>query len=138
LPFWSAHVLWANGAQGHFFVREQYDPELWRHVRVATLEAGEGHKVILGSLLDAALVSCKPDWWTLTGWERVDSAATAAPRAFAAGGSSWVSAFSARNDGGQSFDWHTDRTPWQRRAEPVAAHTLPTANSSICRSGCRS
>ena len=46
------------------------------------LEAGEGHKVVLGPLLDAVLVSCKPDWWTLTGWERVDGATTPEPRAF--------------------------------------------------------
>jgi len=36
-----------------------------------TLEAGEGHKVVLGPLLEAVLVSRKPDRWTLTGWERV-------------------------------------------------------------------
>lgn len=68
-------------------MREQYDPELLRHVRVATLEAGEGRKLVLGPLLDAVLVSCKPDWWTMTGWERVDSATTVAPRAYQ---QSWI------------------------------------------------
>jgi hypothetical protein len=81
------HVLWAGRVQGHLYVREKYDPELSRHLRVATLEAGEGHHVVLGPLLDAVLVSCKPDWWTMTGWERVDSTTTAAPRAFQ---QSWI------------------------------------------------
>jgi hypothetical protein len=79
------HVLWARGVRGHLLICERYDPELTRHVRVATLEAGEGHKVVLGPLLDAALVSRKPDWWTLTGWGRVDRATSAAPRAFQGG-----------------------------------------------------
>jgi len=45
------HVLWAGRVQGQLYVREQYDAELSRHVRVATLEAGEGHRVVLGPLL---------------------------------------------------------------------------------------
>lgn len=81
------HVLWSGRVQGHLYVREQYDPELSRHVRVATLEAGDGHKLVLGPLLDAVLVSCKPDWWTMTGWERVDSSTTVAPRAYQ---QSWI------------------------------------------------
>lgn len=81
------HVLWSGRVQGHLYVREQYDPELSRHVRVATLEAGESRKLVLGPLLDAVLVSCKPDWWTITGWERVDSTTTVAPRAYQ---QSWI------------------------------------------------
>jgi hypothetical protein len=67
------HVMWSGRAQGELYVREKYDAELSRHLRVATLEARDGHKVVLGPLLDVILVSCKPDWWTLTGWERADS-----------------------------------------------------------------
>ena len=81
------HVLWAGRVQGDLYVREKYDPELSRHVRVATLEAGEGHQVVLGPLLDAVLVSCKPDWWTLTGWERIDTTVLAPGRAFQ---QSWI------------------------------------------------
>ena len=81
------HVMWSGRAQGELFVRERYDAELSRHIRVATLEAGDGHKVVLGPLLDAMLVSCKPDWWTLTGWERVDTTVLAPGRAFQ---QSWI------------------------------------------------
>lgn len=76
------HVLWAGRVLGHLYVREQYDAELSRHVRVATLEDGAGHQVVLGPLLDAVLVSCKPDWWTMTGWERIDTSTVGAPRAY--------------------------------------------------------
>ena len=81
------HVMWSTKVRGDLYVREHYDPELSRHVKVATLEAGDGHKVVLGPLLDAVLVSCKPDWWTLTGWERVDSSTTSSPRAYQ---QSWI------------------------------------------------
>lgn len=81
------HVMWSGRAQGELFVRERYDAELSRHIRVATLEAGDSHKVVLGPLLDAMLVSCKPDWWTLTGWERVDTTVLAPGRAFQ---QSWI------------------------------------------------
>lgn len=60
---------------------------LLRHVRVATLEAGNGHQVVLGPLLDAVLVAAKPDWWTMTGWERVDDAVSARGKAHA---QSWI------------------------------------------------
>jgi hypothetical protein len=81
------HVMWSGRAQGELFVREQYDQELSRHVRIATLEQGMTRKVLLGPLLDVVLVSCKPDWWTLTGWERVDTTVLAPGRAFQ---QSWI------------------------------------------------
>ena len=74
--------MWSGRAQGELFVREQYDQELSRHIRIATLEQGMTRKVLLGPLLDVVLVSCKPDWWTLTGWERVDTTVLAPGRAF--------------------------------------------------------
>jgi hypothetical protein len=81
------HVMWAGRSQGELYVREKYDTELARHVRVATLEVGEGHKVVLGPLFDAVLVACKPDWWTMTGWERIDATVIAPGRAFQ---QSWI------------------------------------------------
>ena len=81
------HVMWAGRTQGDLHVREQYDSELSRHVRVATLEVGDAHKVVLGPLFDAVLVSCKPDWWTLTGWERVEASSWSPGRAFQ---QSWI------------------------------------------------
>jgi hypothetical protein len=80
-------VLWSGRVQGHLYIREKYDAELSRHVRVATLEAGDGHTLVLGPLLDAVVISCKPDWWTITGWERVDNDTSAAPRAYQ---QSWI------------------------------------------------
>jgi len=41
----------------------------------------------LGPLLYAVLVPCKPDWWTLTGWERVDATVIAPGRALQ---QSWI------------------------------------------------
>jgi hypothetical protein len=61
------HVMWSGRAQGELYVREKYDAELSRHLRVATLEAGDGHKVVLGppsrrhpSFVQARLVDL--DW----------------------------------------------------------------------------
>src|SRR5215831_15910296 len=81
------HVLWAARVQGHLFIGEEYDPELSRHVKVATLKSDPGRKVVLGPLLDVVVVSCSPQWWTLTGWERVDTPTLTAPQAFQ---QSWI------------------------------------------------
>lgn len=65
------HVLWSAVVRGHLCVSERHDAELNRITRVATIEQGDPHKVLLGPMLDAALVSARPDLWTMTGWERV-------------------------------------------------------------------
>lgn len=62
------HVFWAGKVVGDLFISEVMDPELGRHVRCATVM--DGPRELLPPLLDAMLVAAKPDWWTMTGWER--------------------------------------------------------------------
>lgn len=58
--------------RGEFYVGEERDAELGRTVRRAELrEPGTTGKVLLGPLMDVMIVSAKPDFWTVTGWERV-------------------------------------------------------------------
>jgi hypothetical protein len=48
--------------------------------------ADDPSRELLPSLLDATLVAVKPDWWTMTGWER-SLDATAPSRAYV---QSWI------------------------------------------------
>lgn len=64
------HVMWSGKVVGDLFVTEVPDPELQRHVRRAAIRDGSGE--LLPPLLDVVLVAAKPDWWTMTGWERAD------------------------------------------------------------------
>lgn len=80
------HVLWAGELRGDLYVSEVYDEELSRHARVAVLK-GEAGNALLPPLFDAVLVSAKPDWWTMTGWERVDDSRGAGSKACA---QSWI------------------------------------------------
>ena len=75
------HLMWSGMVRGHLCVIEQRDLELGRNTRVATIEQREPHVVLLGPLLDAKLVTARADWWTMTGWERIDDVHASKPRA---------------------------------------------------------
>jgi len=81
------HAMWAGRVRGDLFVIEVRDAELNRSVRVATIVANDPHRELLPPLLDATLVAVKPDWWTMTGWERSPEATDAQPRAYM---QSWI------------------------------------------------
>ena len=80
------HVLWSGEVRGDLYVSEVYDVELSRHTRMAVLK-GEAGKSLLPALLDAVLVSAKPDWWTMTGWERLDDTSGVGSKAWV---QSWI------------------------------------------------
>jgi hypothetical protein len=61
--------MWHNLVVGELVVAECHDVELGRTVRQATIGAPSG-AVLLGPLLDAALVSARRGCWSMTGWER--------------------------------------------------------------------
>jgi hypothetical protein len=63
------HLMWHNLVVGELVVAECHDVELGRTVRQATIVAPSG-AVLLGPLLDAALVSARRGCWSMTGWER--------------------------------------------------------------------
>ena len=75
------HVMWSGMVRGHLCVLEVRDAELGRVSRVGTIEQRDPHAVVLGPLFDATLVSARADWWTMTGWERVDDHHASKPRA---------------------------------------------------------
>ena len=75
------HVMWSGMVRGHLCVLEQRDIELGRYTRVATIEQREPNAVLLGPLFDAKLVTARADWWTMTGWERIDDVHVSKPRA---------------------------------------------------------
>lgn len=83
------HVMWSTKVRGDLYVGEEYVTELKRAVRVATVKAGQGFacKGLIPPLFDIMLVSAKPDWWTMTGWERIPSDHMVEPRAFQ---QSWI------------------------------------------------
>lgn len=80
------HVMWAGQARGWLFVIEEFDPELHRSVRIATIR-DTAHNPIMAPLLDAVLISAKPDWLTMTGWERSPDASGSGSIAFQ---QSWI------------------------------------------------
>ena len=49
--------------------------------RKATIVDPVGHKVLIKPLYDVMLISVKPDWWTMTGWERLTEDTTGQTRA---------------------------------------------------------
>jgi 16S rRNA C967 or C1407 C5-methylase (RsmB/RsmF family) len=61
-------------------IGEQHDKELHRVVRVATLT--QGGREVLPPLVDVQVVEMRPDWWVLTGFERIALGALVEPTAF--------------------------------------------------------
>lgn len=80
------HVMWATKVRGDLFITEEMDREVHRLVRTAVVR-DRAFKVVAGPLHDVAIVSAKPDWWTMTGWERVASSAHVEASAFQ---QSWI------------------------------------------------
>ena len=80
------HVMWSGKVRGRLYVRETHDPELNRSIRVAQL-LDEHDASVLPPLLDVVLLAAKPDWITLTGWERSELSVLATARAFQ---QSWI------------------------------------------------
>ena len=60
---------------------ETLDTELCRVTRVATIEQRDPHAIVLGPLFDALLVTARAEWWTMTGWERIEGSHASKPRA---------------------------------------------------------
>jgi hypothetical protein len=84
------HVMWSNRVRGDLYVIEVHDDELKRTVKVAKViapDAGTADPGLVPPLLDATLVSAKPDWWTMTGWERIANSDKVSPQAFQ---QSWI------------------------------------------------
>ena len=75
------HILWCGMVRGQLFIFEQHDAELNRAVRTAVIRRDLMGPVLLGPLSDAAIVSAKPDWWTMTGWERLPETTNTRTRA---------------------------------------------------------
>lgn len=84
------HLMWANRVRGDLYVTEIHDEELKRTVRVAKVLAPGTSTVepgLVPPLLDVTIVSAKPDWWTMTGWERIANSHKVSPQAFQ---QSWI------------------------------------------------
>jgi hypothetical protein len=81
------HIRWAGAVRGDLYVKEEHDQELSRVTRKATIVDPRGHKVLLKPLHDVVLLSAKPDWWTVTGWERSIDDTTGHSRAYQ---QSWI------------------------------------------------
>nr|WP_316640039.1 hypothetical protein [uncultured Roseateles sp.] len=56
--------------RGEFVLEQVRDVELNRTVKQATLRTAAG-EVLMGPLLDADVISARPNRWTVTGWERL-------------------------------------------------------------------
>lgn len=80
------HVMWSTKVRGELYVTEERDDELHRTVRVAMIK-DQTRNLLIEPLRDVVVVGAKPDWWTLTGWERPAATATSRQRAFQ---QSWV------------------------------------------------
>jgi hypothetical protein len=72
---------------GDLYVTEEKDEELSRTIRVANILDPKSFAPILPPLLDPVLIAVKPDWWTLSGWERQADGHSAKAQAFA---QSWI------------------------------------------------
>jgi hypothetical protein len=81
------HLRWAGAVRGDLYVKEEHDDELNRVIKMATIVDPTGHKVLLKPLHDVVLISVKPDWWTMTGWERLIEDTTGQTRAYQ---QSWI------------------------------------------------
>ncbi len=80
--------MWSGKVTGDLYVREEHDDELHRTVKIARLVQGDGSmKDLLNPLIDAVLVTAKPDWYTMTGWERCVDVSSVTSRAFQ---QSWI------------------------------------------------
>jgi hypothetical protein len=80
------HQRWTGEQRGALFVSEKYDAEHSRSVRVARLLNSAGAD-LLPPLHDVQLISAKPDWWVLSGFERSAAEFSASTRSVA---QSWV------------------------------------------------
>ena len=69
IPKWQRGRLFVRG---RLVVEEVRDPDLHRMVRVGHIFDADRTDLLL-PLYDVLLVSCKPDWWTFTGYERQPS-----------------------------------------------------------------
>ena len=74
------HTWWATEKLGELFVMEERDQEHFRHTRVARLKGPDGSD-LFEPLFDAVLLMAKPDWVTITGYQREKEAWTASTRA---------------------------------------------------------
>lgn len=81
------HVLWSGKVTGTFQVVEERDSELSRSVRVARILAVPPTATPLLELYDVTIISAKPDWWTFTGWERIQDGSGVLPRTYQ---QSWI------------------------------------------------
>jgi hypothetical protein len=60
------------GVSGILVVDEVRHPDLNRVTRRARLIDDRGQELPVSPIIDAALVSARPGWWVMTGFERVD------------------------------------------------------------------
>lgn len=81
------HLRWSGAVRGDLYIREEHDQELNRVTKKASIVDPTSHKVLLKPLHDAVVISAKPDWWTITGWERALDDSTAQARAYQ---QSWI------------------------------------------------
>ena len=81
------HLRWSGVVRGDLYVREEHDNELNRFIRKATMIDPSSHKALGRPQLDVMLISVKPDWWTMTGWERLTEDTTGDTRAYQ---QSWI------------------------------------------------
>jgi hypothetical protein len=76
------HLRWAGAVRGDLYVKEKHDDELNRVTKMATIIEPASRKVLIKALHDVMLLSVKPDWWTMTGWERALEETTGQTRAY--------------------------------------------------------
>jgi hypothetical protein len=81
------HAIWSGQVIGDLYVAEERDIELNRAVRIANIVQPSTRAQLLPSLHDAILVAAKPDWWTMTGFERARDAIATNSQAYL---QSWV------------------------------------------------
>lgn len=75
------HLLWSGRVRGQLYVAERQDVERGRTMRIAQL-VGVQHDDLLPPLHDAVLISCRPAWWVLSGWESVETGPLSLPQSF--------------------------------------------------------
>jgi hypothetical protein len=80
------HQRWTGEQRGQLLVIEQYDQEHGRAVRAARLVNSAGDD-LMPPLYDVQLISAKPDWWVLSGFERSTTEFSSDTRSVA---QSWV------------------------------------------------
>ena len=80
------HVRWGRGVLGELYITERRDLDVNRTSRVAVI-TGADRTELLPALHDVTLLSAKPDWWTMTGWELMPLSTNVEPTAFQ---QSWI------------------------------------------------